>query len=394
MIRLSDLTSGTPPSGIRAIFNRIAESKDVISLALGEPDSTTPKACIDAAIESMEMGNTHYTPNAGIWDLRTAIAEYYKKRHIRPEQVIVTAGATEALLLIFMTILNPGDEVIVAEPYWPTYLGQIKAVGAVPRFVRTCEEDGFVFSIEKLKAAINEKTRMILLNSPSNPTGALMCKSLIEEIAKLVVQHDLIVISDEVYHRMIYDHSEFHSIYDEPGMTERCLIVDSFSKTYAMTGWRVGYIIAPEDVAKALESMHEYGVSCISEPAQRAAIAALEHGEIFVRETVDSLKRRRDIIVDGLSKIPGIRCRKPEATFYLYFNVSDTGMTSHEFVYGLLETQKIALAPGTAFGDGQEAYVRLSFACPEETLHIAIERIEAFLHKNIACRKEEKTDTQ
>jgi aminotransferase len=385
MIKLSDLTLTTPPSGIRAVFNRIAESEDVISLALGEPDSHTSERFIEAAVKSMYSGRTHYTPNAGLMDLRRAIAESYGNRCILPEQVIVTAGGTEALLLIFMTLLNPGDEVVVMEPYWPTYLGQIRTVGAVPRFVRVYEEDGFVVRKENLNQAVNEKTRIILLNSPANPTGAVIHKETMEFIAKLAEERDLTVISDEVYRRMIYEEETYTSIYDVPGMEERCLIVDSFSKTYAMTGWRIGYIIAPVHVAKALETMHEYSVSCISEPTQRAAIAALKYGEDFVRESLDSLKRQRDRIVEGLSGVPGLRCRKPEATFYLYFNIEDTGMRAEEFVYGLLEQEKLALAPGTAFGEGQESYIRLSFANAEETLDIAAERIRRFVHQNCRC---------
>ena len=381
-MKLSDLVRGTPPSGIRAIYNKIAEAGDVISLALGEPDGDTPRKCIEAAEKSFDMRQTHYTPNAGIMDLRVAIAESYGNASFQPSQVIVAAGATEALLLICMTLLNPGDEVIVMEPYWPTYLGQIKAVGAVPHFVRTYEEDGFIVRRENLKAAINDRTKMILLNSPSNPTGALMKQEDIEMIASLAIKNDLIVISDEVYHKMIYDDAPFFSIYDVPGMAGRCLIVDSFSKTYAMTGWRVGYIAAPPDAAKALEAMHEYGVSCISEPSQRAAIAALKYGDGFVEQTLESYAKRRAIMTEGLSGVPGIRCRKPEATFYLYFNVRDTGMTSDEFVYRLLDQQKIAMAPGTAFGDGQDAYVRLSFASSEENLQIAIDRVRKFVQQN------------
>lgn len=381
-MRLSNLVLSTPPSGIRAVFNRVAESGDVISLALGEPDGDTPKACIEAAKKSMDMGRTHYTPNAGIMELRTAIAESYKNYDISPKQVVVTAGATEALLLLFMTLLNPGDEVLVAEPYWPTYLGQIKAVGAVPRFVRVQESEGFQLKKESLERAVNEKTRMILLNSPANPTGAVIGKEELEKIAKLAVQHDLTVISDEVYCHMIYDDREFSRIYDFPGMSERCVIVDSFSKTYAMTGWRVGYMIAPPEVAGALETMHEYGVSCISEPSQRAALEALSCGEPFVKATCEALKRKRDMMTKGIAEISGLQCRNPEATFYLYVHIGGTGMCAEPFVYGLLEQQKLALAPGTAFGEGQEAYVRLSFASSETNLKEALKRIKAFVQDN------------
>lgn len=381
-MRLSNLTLGTPPSGIREVFNRVAEVENVISFALGEPDYHTPGQFLEAAKRSMDMGRTHYTPNAGIMDLRTAVAESYGTRGILPEQVVVTAGATEALLLVFMTLLNCGEEVIVTEPYWPTYLGQIRAVGGVVNFVRTYEEDGFVPRKENIEKAITGKTRMIILNSPANPTGALMSGDDLMGIAELAREHDLIVISDEVYKHIVFDDKRFHSIYDFPGMKERCLIVDSFSKAYAMTGWRIGYIVAPPDVAKALETMHEYGVSCISEPIQRAAVEALRHGGDFVKEMRQSYEKRRNMIVEGISGIRGLRCLTPPATFYLYFNIEETGMNSKDFVNKLLDEQKIALAPGTAFGEGQEHYIRLSYANSEEKLKTAIDRIDTFIQNN------------
>lgn len=382
-MRLSDLTLGTPPSGIRAVFNRIAESENVISFALGEPDYSTPVKFLEGISESMNQGKTHYTPNAGIMDLRVAIAESYGERGIDPRQVVVTAGATEALLLLFMTLLNRGDEVIVMEPYWPTYLGQIRAVGGVIRFVRTYEEDGFVVKKENIESAITDKTRMIILNSPANPTGAMISREELGAIAEIAVKHDLIVISDEVYKHIVFGRNEFHSIYDFPGMRERCVIVDSFSKAYAMTGWRIGYIVAPAGTAKALESMHEYGVSCISEPIQRAAIRALKCGREFVEEMRESFEKRRNLITEGISSIEGLRCLVPPATFYLYFNIEKTGMKSNDFVNMLLDEQSIALAPGTAFGQGQENYIRLSYANSEENIKTAIGRIDRFVHDHM-----------
>lgn len=381
-MRLSNLTIQTPPSGVRAVFNRIAESNDVISFALGEPDRTTPEQFLKAAKASMDLGRTHYTPNSGIMDLRIAIAESYRNQLIKPEQVVVTAGATEGLLLLFMTLLNPGDEVIVMEPYWPTYLGQIKAVGAVPHFVRTYENDGFIAKKENILAAVNEKTRMILLNSPSNPTGSMMEEEELRQIAEIAEEHDLIVVSDEVYRHIVYDGRTCSSIFNLPGMPERCIRVDSFSKAYAMTGWRVGYLIAPKEIAKALETMHEYGVSCISEPVQRMAVEAIRHGGEFVEDMRKSFERRRNLIVEGISQINGLSCIMPKAAFYLYFNIEKTGMDANDFVYRLLEEQKIALAPGTAFGDGQEHYIRLSYANSEENLKIAVDRIEKFVKQH------------
>lgn len=374
----SILSKNTPPSGVREVFNHIAESGDVISFALGEPDFHTPAPVIEAACEAYRGGKTHYTPNAGLYVLRSAIAALYED--CVPEQVVVAAGATGAILLTLLTLLNPGDEVIIAEPYWPTYLGQINASGAIPRFVRTRKEDGFILRAEQVEAAITSKTRMILINSPSNPTGVMIPPDELKQLAELAVRHDLMVLSDEVYRNIVYE-GEFTSIFTMPGMAERCVIIDSFSKSYAMTGWRIGYAVAPINIAEAMTNMHEYTVSCIPAPTQIAALKALEVGQPYVKAMRDEFALRRKLVVEGISGIDRLKCVNPTAAFYLYFDIEDTGMNSRDFIYRLLDEKQVALAPGTAFGSGQEQYIRLSYANSQKAIREGIERIEEFVHK-------------
>ena len=372
----SAFTQKSPPSGIRAVFNRIAESTDVISFALGEPDFDTPPPLIEAACKAMREGRTHYTPNAGLYDLRAAIAALYPDT--APEQVVVTAGGTGAIHLTFMTLLNPGDEIIVGTPYWPTYLGQIHACGAVPRFVPTQEADGFALKAEQVERAITPKTKMLLINSPCNPTGAMLSPEDLRALAALAIKHDLLVLSDEVYRHIVYD-SAFHSIASLPGMKDRCVIIDSFSKAYAMTGWRIGYVVAPPHISAIMTSMHEYTVSCIPAPTQMAALKALEAGAQYVTDMTAEFAQRRALIVQGIRDVERLSCVCPPAAFYLYFNISKTGLDSETFVYSLLEKEKVALAPGSAFGEGQESYVRLSFANSQEMLTEGARRIARFV---------------
>ena len=369
-----------PPSGIREVFNRIAENKDVISFALGEPDFTTPAPFIEAAIQTLGEGKTHYTPNAGLYALRSAIAKSYENGRYTPEQVVVTAGATEAILLTLMALVDPGDEVIVSEPFWPAYIGQILTCGGVPRFVRTFEKDNFSLKPEQVEKVINPKTRFIIINSPTNPSGAVTPWEDLRALADLVIKHNLIVLTDEVYRRILYERT-FASITDFEDMRDRCVILDSFSKTYAMTGWRIGYAIAPENIAKAMTKMHENTSSCVSAFAQAAAMKALEIGEPYIREMVREFTARRDLVVEGIRSIPRLSTIKQAGAFYLYFNISDTGMKARDFVFAVLEKNKVALVPGSAFGEGQESYIRMSYATSQDNLLKGLERISDFVSK-------------
>lgn len=378
-MNLSTICQSIPPSGIREVFNRIAENKDMISFAIGEPDFTTPQPFIESAIQTLGEGKTHYTPNAGLYVLRTAIANSYEPGRYTPEQVVVTAGATEAILLTLMALVNPGDEVIVSEPYWPAYIGQILTCGGVPRFVRTFEKDNFSLKPEQVEKVITPKTRFLIINSPTNPSGAVTPKEDLRVLADLVIKHNLIVLTDEVYHRILFE-GTFASIADFTDAREHCIVIDSFSKTYAMTGWRVGYAIAPENIAKAITKMHENTSSCVSAFAQAAAVKALETGEPYVYEMVREFADRRNLVVEGIRSIPRLSTIKPAGAFYLYFNISETGMKARDFVFSLLEKGKVALVPGSAFGQGQEAYVRMSYASSQENLRKGLGRIADFVN--------------
>jgi aminotransferase len=374
----STVCQSIPPSGIREVFNRIAENSDVISFALGEPDFTTPQPFIDAAIQTLGEGKTHYTPNAGLYALRSAIAASYAPGRYKPEQVVVTAGATEAILLTLMALINPGDEVIVSEPFWPAYIGQILTCGGVPRFVQTFEKDHFSLKPEQVEKVITPKTRFIIINSPANPSGAVTPKDDLRALADLVNKHNLIVLTDEVYRRILYE-GTFSSIADFEDVRDRCVILDSFSKTYAMTGWRIGYAIAPENIAKAMTKMHEITSSCVSAFAQAAAIKALESGEPHIREMVREFAARRNLVFEGIRSIPRLSAIKPAGAFYLYFNISETGLKARDFVFSLLEKGRVALVPGSAFGQGQEDYIRMSYASSQESLRKGLDRIADFV---------------
>jgi len=376
----STVCQNIPPSGIREVFNRIAENKDVISFALGEPDFTTPAPFIEAACQTFAEGKTHYTPNAGLFALRSAIAGSYEQGRYTPDQVVVTAGATEAILLTLMALVNPGDEVIVSEPYWPAYIGQILTCSGVPRFVRTFEKDHFSLKPDQVEKVITSKTRFIIINSPTNPSGAVTPKEDLRALAELVIKHNLIVLTDEVYRHILYE-GTFASIADFSDVRDRCVVIDSFSKTYAMTGWRIGYAIAPENIAKAMTKMHENTSSCVSAFSQAAALKALEVGQPYVHEMVCEFSARRDLVIEGIRSIPRLSTIKPAGAFYLYFNISETGMKARDFVFSLLEKGGVALVPGSAFGDGQEAYIRMSYASSQTNLRKGLERIADFVSK-------------
>jgi len=362
------------------VFNRIAENTDVISFTLGEPDFTTPDIFIRAAIEALHQGKTHYTPNAGMYNLRSAIANSYPKERYKAEQVIITAGATEAILLTLIALVNPGDEVLITVPFWPAYIGQILTAGGIPKFVPTYEKDRFALKPENLEKTITAKTRFLIINSPANPSGAVTPREDLRAIADLAIKHNLIVLTDEVYKRIIYEGS-FASIADFEDVRDRCVVLDSFSKTYAMTGWRIGYAIAPENIAQAMTKMHENTSSCVSAFAQAAALKALESGEPYIQAMVKEYTARRDLVTKGIQAISKLSAVAPAGAFYLYFNISETGLKARDFVFTLLDEKKVALVPGTAFGNGQESFIRMSYANSQENILKGIDRIADFVHK-------------
>jgi aminotransferase len=370
-------------SPIRKMFNIAGRMKDVISFTVGEPDFVTPRNIMDAAVRSLERGETHYTPNAGLLPVREAIATRMNEElSVSPDpetEIIVTAGGMEALMLGMMVLIDPGDEVIISDPHWSNYPRQVQMCGGVPRFVPVREEEGFVLDPEEVRKAITEKTKIIVLNSPSNPTGAVMDRERTREIARLAVQHDLFVISDEVYHHFLYDGAVFTSISTLEGMRERTLAVDSLSKTYAMTGWRVGYAVGPELIVKNMVKYQENLIGCVNSQAQYAAIEALEGPQDALRRMLRTYTDRRKAIVEGINGIANLSCVPPKGAFYCFVNIRKARMSSEEFAMELLKETGVVTVPGSGFGRAGEGYMRLSYATSEENIARGLERIRRFM---------------
>ncbi|MCR4956720.1 MAG: pyridoxal phosphate-dependent aminotransferase [Lachnospiraceae bacterium] len=386
MKSLSQVSQVVTPSPIREMFNKAIGMEDVISFTVGEPDFQTPDNIVEAAVKALRNGEHKYTPNAGILPLRKAIAKSTKESHgidYSPEnQVIVTAGGMEALILAMLTILDEKDEFILGDPCWTNYSRQILICKATPKFVKVKAENSFTFDPEDLENAITDKTKAILINSPANPTGGIASKELLEEIAKIAVAHDLYVISDEVYNRLVYGNKRPCSIASLPGMAERTIIINSFSKTYAMTGWRVGYALGPSEIIGNMVKLQENVAACVNSAAQYGALAALEDSQEAVDSMVQSYARRRELIVNEFSTIPVLHCYEPQGAFYAFVDISETGMKASEFASDLLEKARVIVVPGHAFGEDSDRYIRLSFATSDEAIREGCARIRGYMKKN------------
>lgn len=380
---LSSATIEVTNSPIREMFNLALAMEDVISFTVGEPDFQTPAHVVDAAIEALKNGEHRYTPNAGILPLRQAICKSYEKAQgvsYDPEkEVIVTAGGMEALFLTMRTILDPGDEILLPDPCWTNYSRQLLLCNAKPAFVPVFAENDFQFTPEALEAAITPKTKAFLLNSPANPTGGIANEETIRKLAEIAVKHDLYVISDEVYSQLVFDGGSAPSISALPGMKERTIIIHSFSKTYAMTGWRVGYAIGPEPIIKNMVKFQENVAACVNSAAQFGAIAALEGSQECVTMMRDSYERRRALVVSEFSTVPGLKCHAPKGAFYALIDVSATGMNGKEFAMDLLENAHVIVVPGNAFGEAGKNYVRISFATSDEAITKGIGRVREYM---------------
>jgi len=369
-------------SPIRRIYEKAITMDDIIFFSIGEPDFKTPDAVIETAVASMRAGETHYTSNAGIADLRAAVSENllsYDRVSYDPDgEICVTSGGMEALLLSLLATIDPGDEVILADPSYTNYKDQILIAKGVPVFVSVREEDGFNFRPDDLRAAITEKTRVIMLNTPANPTGGVAGEPLLREIAKIAEEHDLIILFDEVYKYLFYGNEPFFSIARIPGMKERTLIIDSTSKTYAMTGWRCGWIAGPRRIVSNIPKIQENVCSCVPAFVQRGAAYALRNCEEDVAAMNRQYRARRDAIYEGINAIPRLSAVLPNGAFYLFVNIQKTGLTSEEFAMRLLEEGHVALAPGSAFGPSGEGFVRISYATSLENIAEGLRRIRAF----------------
>jgi aminotransferase len=381
MQELSQVAKKVTPSPIRQMFNLAIGMEDVVSFTVGEPDFRTPDRVVEAAVTALRQGEHRYTPNAGILPLREAIAQQYTPAYDPAHEVIVTAGGMEALILTMMTILDPGDEMILADPCWTNYSRQILITSAVPVPVRVYAEDSFTYSPKALEAAITPKTKGFILNSPANPTGGVAPGDILEELAKIAVRHDLFVISDEVYNSIVYDGRQAVSIADFPGMRERTIRINSFSKTYAMTGWRVGWATGNESIIGNMVKLQESVAACVNSAAQYGALEALIGPQDDSKAMVESYCTRKDLVLQEFKTIPGLRCYTPEGTFYAFVDISATNMRAKDFATDLLQKARVIVVPGHAFGENSDQYIRLSFATSEQNIREGLRRIRQYMNQ-------------
>jgi aminotransferase len=380
---LSPLVRAIPPSGIRKFFDLVSSSKDIISLGVGEPDFVTPWNVREACVYSLERGRSTYTPNAGLPELREGIAEYlfrqFKVKYEPSSEVLVTVGGSEAIDLALRALISPGDEILIPEPCYVSYSPICTIGGGKPVGIETFAENNFKLTAQSLSAAITPQSKVLIVCYPSNPTGGIMSYEDWLPIAKLVEQHDLIVISDEIYAELTYGskHVSFASL---PGMRDRTILVSGFSKAFAMTGWRIGYACGHVELISAMLKIHQYTVMCASVMGQVAAIEALKNGMDEKDRMVDSYNQRRRLVVKGFREI-GLQCHEPQGAFYAFPSISSTGLSSDEFCMQLLQHGKVAAVPGGAFGLGGEGFVRCANERSTAELTEALERIGNFLHK-------------
>ena len=376
MKEISNVAKIVQPSPIRKMFNLADGMEDVVSFTVGEPDFNTPAHVVDAAVEALRTGKHHYTPNAGILPLREAISEYYVRSrglHYSPEtEIIATAGGMEALLLTMLTLLNPGDAFLLSDPCWTNYSRQIEICSARPVFVPVDAAHDFTFAPEALEKAITPETK-------ANPTGGIAGRKALEQLAEIAVRHDLYVISDEVYSELLYEGNTFTSIAALPGMKERTIIVNSFSKTYAMTGWRVGYALGPQHIISQMVKLQENVAACVNTAAQYGALAALTGSQAPVAEMLETYSQRRAYILDAFSKINGLTCFAPQGAFYAFVDISAAGMDAETFARDLLQKVRVIVVPGEAFGESGKRYVRLSFATSMENIREGTRRIAQYM---------------
>lgn len=378
---VSKMVNELKPSGIRRFFDLAASMEGVISLGVGEPDFVTPWHVREEAIRSLEMGYTAYTPNAGLLELRQEIAHYMEKdfdvSYHPQNEIIVTVGASSAIDIAMRTILDPGDEVIVVEPCFVSYVPMVELAGGKAITVQATKEHDFKILPSQLEAVVSERTKAIMLCSPNNPTGTMLNKTELEAIAQFAIEHDVLIIADEIYAELAYD-EEYTSMAAIPGMHERTILVSGFSKGFAMTGWRLGFVCAPEPIAEAMLKIFQYQLMCASTMSQYAAIEALKNGRSEVEKMVKSYRRRRNFIVQSFNDM-GLSCHNPGGAFYAFPSIKSTGLTSQEFAAQLLQQEKVAVVPGDVFGESGEGHIRCSYAASLEQLQEALKRIERFI---------------
>ena len=382
--RLSERVRAVPPSGIRKFFDVIATMPDVISLGVGEPDFATPPQIVEEGVRSLRSGRTHYTSNYGTLELRRALSAHLERLYginYNPDnEIVITVGASEAVAVAMAAIVDPGDEVVLHEPSYVAYLPAIVFNGGVPVYVSTDASDSFALSPTELEAAITPRTKVLFLGYPCNPTGAVLPEDKLRAIAEIAERHDLLVVSDEIYDRLVYGGHRHVPISSLPGMRERTILIGGFSKAYAMTGWRVGYACAPKELLEGIVKIHQYEIMSAPTTAQDAAVVALHAAEPDVERMVQEYDRRRRMFVAGLNQI-GLPTPEPKGAFYAFPSIKPSGLTSEEFSERLLFEEHVAVVPGSAFGPSGEGHVRATLATSYEDLEEALVRIGRFVGK-------------
>ena len=386
---LSDTIVNVKPSGIRKFFDLVSEMKDAISLGVGEPDFDTPWHIRDEGIYSLEKGRTFYTSNAGLKELKEEIASYLKRRiHVEYDpvkEILVTVGGSEGIDIAMRAMLNPGDEVLIPQPSYVSYEPCAVLAGGKPVIIELKEENEFRLTAEELLASITDRTKLLVLPFPNNPTGAIMEKEDLEKIAGVIIEKDIFVLSDEIYSELSYK-GEHVSITTLPGMQERTILINGFSKAYAMTGWRLGYACGPKKIIEQMFKIHQFAIMCAPTTSQYAAVEALRNGDEDVAKMREAYDQRRRYLMHAFKEM-GLQCFEPYGAFYVFPCIKEFGMTSDEFANRFLEEEKVAVVPGTAFGDCGEGFLRISYAYSLENLKTALERLQRFVEH---LREEQK----
>ena len=379
---LSDKIVSIEPSGIRKFFDIVNEMKDAISLGVGEPDFDTPWHIRDEGIYSLEKGRTFYTSNAGLKELKVEIAKYMNRRfdltYDYEHEIMVTVGGSEAIDIAMRAMLDPGDEVLIPQPSYVSYVPCAVLANGIPSIIELKAENEFRLTAEELEAAITPKTKLLVLPFPNNPTGSIMRRSDLEAIAKVILEHDLFVLSDEIYSELTYGEEEHVSIASLPGMWERTITINGFSKSYAMTGWRLGYACGPRVIIEQMLKIHQFAIMCAPTTSQYAAVEALRNGDEDVAQMKEEYDGRRRYLLHRFKEM-GLECFEPYGAFYMFPSIRKFGMTSEEFATKLLKAEKVAVVPGTAFGASGEGFIRISYAYSLDDLKKALERIEKFI---------------
>lgn len=383
MIPISNIANSIAPSLIRSLFNKAKAMEDVVDFTLGDPDVQPHQAIKDAACEAIQKGKTRYSQNAGLLDLRKTISDYYVRNegyYYDPQtEIMVSVGAMEGLYLAFLSMLDEGDEVIIPAPYYVNYVQMVQLCHAVPVIVDKPADEPLSFNVEDIEKAITGRTKIIIINTPSNPSGKLIPDHKIKAIAELAKKYDLTVIADEVYKKLIYGDKEFKSIVGIDGMRERTVLVNSLSKEFCMTGYRLGYVLAPKELIAAMTKLQENVAACAPLPSQYAGIEALSGKEDYSKNMVEVFTERRDILYNGLKGLPLIKCLLPEATFYMMVDISQTGMKSIEFAHTLLDKAHVAVVPAVAYGESCDNFIRIAFTIDKERIQEGVRRIATFV---------------